>query len=88
MLATLQLDLARTIANVHLLGQGFFQVVLTDPEATSFALKANPLPLGDRMIFFMPFYSSFDPLVEDSCLSSVFINFPSLHQVFHQLHRM
>ena len=60
-------------------------MIFTIAEAMSSVLKANPLPLGHMMIFLMPFSLGFDPVVEDSRVSSVLIKFPDLPQVFLRL---
>ena len=78
MLVALPSDLAPTIADVHLFGRGFFQVVFIDSEATRSMLKASPLPLGYMMIFLMLFSLGFDPIVEDNYVTSIFIRFLDL----------
>lgn len=60
-------------------------MVFIDPKAMSSMLKANPLPLGHKIIFLMPFSLDFDPVVEDSQVSSIFIRFPLLPQVYQLL---
>ena len=83
MLVALPLDLAPTITNVYLLGHEFLKVVFTDLEAVSFMLKASPLQLEHWIL--MPFSLGFDPMLEDRCVTYLFIIFLGLSQIYHQL---
>lgn len=60
-------------------------MVFTSPEAPSSVLKANPLPLGSRRVFLLPFSLGFDPVLEDSRVTSLFIRFLGLPYVYLRL---
>lgn len=60
-----------------------FKWSLLIPRPRAPCSKPALCPMGHKMIFLIPFSLGFDPMLEDRCVTSLFIRFPSLPQVYH-----
>ena len=57
------LDVGR-ILDVHILGQGFYQIEFVDVQSVTKVLAMNPLAIQGACVFFMPWFHDFEPIVE------------------------